>query len=69
MRNTNSKGIPQLELQSKPGWIEFEIEIHAQTRKLAKSEHCRSHQAETPLARAEIPALLYMKQDLRFDLS
>ena len=69
MRNTNSKGIPQLELQSKPGWIEFEIEIHAQTRELAKSEHCRSHQAETPLSRAEIPALLYMKLELRFDLS
>ena len=69
MRNTNSKGIPQLELQSKPGWIEFEIGIHAQTRELAKSEHCRSHQAETPLPRAEIPALLYMKHELRFDLS
>ena len=69
MRNTNSKGIPQLELQSKPGWIEFEIGIHAQTRELAKSEHCRRHQAETPLPRAEILALLYMKHDLRFDLS
>ena len=69
MRHTKAKEVPQLELQSKPGWIEFEIGIHAQTRELAKSEHCRCHQAETPLPRAEIPTLLSMKQDLRFDLS